>query len=157
MSCDVGCRRGSGPLLLWLWCRLAVVALIRPPTWEPPYASGVALKRSKKKKKLSFSSGRLKMLPRSVFIFIQFRIHSNFSFLLFPRISYRSIIIFQVFDFQEIFLLLMFILIPLWSQKYFVFFFFWFVFCGVLLLFWPHPWNVYIHSQARDGTHSPQQ
>ena len=30
--------------LLWLWCRLAAVASIRPLAWEPPYAVGVALK-----------------------------------------------------------------------------------------------------------------
>ena len=30
--------------LLWLWCRLAAVALIRPLTWEPPYATAAALK-----------------------------------------------------------------------------------------------------------------
>ena len=24
------------PALLWLWCRLAAVALIRPLAWEPP-------------------------------------------------------------------------------------------------------------------------
>ena len=29
-------------VLLWLWRRLAAVALIRPLTWEPPYASGAA-------------------------------------------------------------------------------------------------------------------
>ena len=39
------------PALLWLWCRLAAAAPIRPPAWELPYASGVALKREKKKKK----------------------------------------------------------------------------------------------------------
>ena len=33
------------PVLLWLWCRLAATALIRPLAWEPPYAVGVALKR----------------------------------------------------------------------------------------------------------------
>ena len=37
------------PLLLWLWCRLASAALIRPLAWELPYAAGVALKRGKKK------------------------------------------------------------------------------------------------------------
>ena len=37
--------------LLWLWCRPAAVALIRPLTWEPPYAMRVALKRQKTKKK----------------------------------------------------------------------------------------------------------
>ena len=30
VSCGVGLRRGSDPTLLWLWCRLAAVALIRP-------------------------------------------------------------------------------------------------------------------------------
>ena len=39
------------PALLWLWCRLAAAAPIRPPAWEPPYAVGAAL-RGKKKKKL---------------------------------------------------------------------------------------------------------
>ena len=36
------------PALLWLWCRPAVVAPIRPLAWEPPYAMGAALKRKKK-------------------------------------------------------------------------------------------------------------
>ena len=30
MSCVVGHRRGSGLALLWLWCRLAAIAPIRP-------------------------------------------------------------------------------------------------------------------------------
>ena len=29
---------------LWLWCRLAAAAPIRPLTWELPYGAGVALK-----------------------------------------------------------------------------------------------------------------
>ena len=37
--------------LLWLWCRPAVVALIRPLAWELPYAMGAALKRQKDEKK----------------------------------------------------------------------------------------------------------
>ena len=49
MSCGIGHRRGSDPTLLWLWHRLAAVALIRPLAWEPLYAVGVALKRKKKK------------------------------------------------------------------------------------------------------------
>ena len=44
----VGHRRGSDPMLLWLWRRLAAVAPIRPVAWEPPYAAGVALKRHTK-------------------------------------------------------------------------------------------------------------
>ena len=41
------------PVLLWLWCRLAAVALIPPLAWELPYAAGEALKEKKKKKKVS--------------------------------------------------------------------------------------------------------
>jgi len=51
VSCGVVCRCGSDPVLLWLWCRAAAVAPIRPLAWEPPYARGVALKRPKKKKR----------------------------------------------------------------------------------------------------------
>ena len=36
------------PALLWLWCRLAVTALIRPLAWEPPYAEGAALEKRQK-------------------------------------------------------------------------------------------------------------
>ena len=49
MSCGVGHRRGVDLVWLWLWHRLAAVALIRPLAWEPPYAAGVALKRQKQK------------------------------------------------------------------------------------------------------------
>ena len=51
MSCGIGCRRGSDPELLWLWCRLTATALIRPLVWEPPYAVGETLKSFLKKKK----------------------------------------------------------------------------------------------------------
>ena len=51
MSCGVGRRRGSDPVLLWLWCRLAAVAPTGPLAWELPHAAGVALKRQKKKKR----------------------------------------------------------------------------------------------------------
>ena len=40
--------------LLWLWCRPATVAPIRPLAWEPPYAVDAALKRQKIKKKKLF-------------------------------------------------------------------------------------------------------
>ena len=51
VNCGIGRRRGSDPALLWLWCRLAATALIRPLVWEPPYAVGTALNRQKSKKK----------------------------------------------------------------------------------------------------------
>ena len=44
MSCGVGHRCGSDTTLLWLWHRLAAVALIGPLAWEPPRATGAALK-----------------------------------------------------------------------------------------------------------------
>ena len=49
MSCGVVCRRGPDLVLLWLWCRPAATAPIRPLTWEPPYASSAALKSKKRK------------------------------------------------------------------------------------------------------------
>ena len=51
MSCGVGGRRGSDPSLLWLWCKPASAAVIRPLVWELPYAEGAALKRPPPKKK----------------------------------------------------------------------------------------------------------
>ena len=38
-------------MLLWLWCRLAAAALIRPLAWELPYALGAALERKTNKQK----------------------------------------------------------------------------------------------------------
>ena len=54
MSCGAGRRLGSDLALLWLWCRLAVVALIPPLAWEPRYAMGAALKKIKNLKKIKF-------------------------------------------------------------------------------------------------------
>ena len=50
MSCGVGRRRGSAPALLWLWCRLAATAPIRPLAWEgsSPYAVGAAQEMAKR-------------------------------------------------------------------------------------------------------------
>ena len=49
--------------MLWLWRRLAAVALIHLLAWEPPYATGLALKRQKtpppKKKKKKGDRKRL--------------------------------------------------------------------------------------------------
>ena len=49
MSCGVGRRCGSDPVLLWLWRRPAGAAQIQPLAWELPYAAGAELKRKKKK------------------------------------------------------------------------------------------------------------
>ena len=36
--------------MLWLWVRPVATALIRPLAWEPPYAAGAALEKTKNKK-----------------------------------------------------------------------------------------------------------
>ena len=48
MSCGVGHGRGLDLALLWLWYKLAAIALIRLLAWEPPYAVGAALKKHNK-------------------------------------------------------------------------------------------------------------
>ena len=50
MSCGVGQRRGSDLAMLWLWCRLAALNPTGPLAWEPPYAVGTALGKTKRKK-----------------------------------------------------------------------------------------------------------
>ena len=44
MSCGVGHRHSWVLALLWLWYRPAATAPI-PLVWEPPYATGTALKK----------------------------------------------------------------------------------------------------------------
>ena len=51
VSCGVIHRHGLDPVLLWLWCRLAVTDPIQPLPWELPYGASSALKSKKKKKK----------------------------------------------------------------------------------------------------------
>ena len=57
MSYGVGCRRSSDLPLLWR--KLADVAPIQPLAWPLPYALGAALKKDKKKKKMSSDSSLL--------------------------------------------------------------------------------------------------
>ena len=59
LSFGVDRRRGSDPVLLWLWRRLAATTPIHHLAWEPPYAEGAALKRQKpktNKKRLGFQT-----------------------------------------------------------------------------------------------------
>ena len=46
-----------------MWRRLVATALIQPLAWELPYAMSAALKRQKKKKKLSSRDMQTKCLP----------------------------------------------------------------------------------------------
>ena len=53
MSCGIGLRHSLDPVLLWLWCRQAAAAPIRPLAQEPPHATGAILKRKKIKTSLN--------------------------------------------------------------------------------------------------------
>ena len=44
--------------MLWLWCRLIAVGLIRSLAWELPYATGAALEKKKKRHKLTYLQNR---------------------------------------------------------------------------------------------------
>ena len=55
MSRGVDQRHSSDLALLWLWCRLAATGPIGPLAWEPPYATGVALKKTENMVSLSLS------------------------------------------------------------------------------------------------------
>ena len=55
MSCGVGCRRRLDLVFLWLWCRLAAIALIQPlGQGLLPYAF-YGPKKTEKKKEISLS------------------------------------------------------------------------------------------------------
>ena len=49
MSC--GHRRGLDPVVLWLWCRPAAIALIQPLAWELIYAARQKQNKTKQKTK----------------------------------------------------------------------------------------------------------
>ena len=49
VSCGVGHKGSSDLALLWLWLRPQRTAPPEPHTWQPPYATGTALKKKKKK------------------------------------------------------------------------------------------------------------
>ena len=50
MNCGVGRRLGLDPALLWLWRRPVATAPIGPLAWEPPYAMGAVLEKTKSQK-----------------------------------------------------------------------------------------------------------
>ena len=73
MSCGVGHRCGSDPVLLWLWRRLAATAPIRPLAWEPPCATGAAqemAEKTKKKKKKKKKKERNEYIHTCGFILV---------------------------------------------------------------------------------------
>ena len=52
---DSGVGRRCSSYLVWLWCRAAPAALIRPLAWELPYA---VLKKQKEKKEKKNEEGK---------------------------------------------------------------------------------------------------
>ena len=67
MSYGVGHRRSSDLALLWLWCRLASAAPIRPLACKPSYAEDAARKKKKKKKERKKKGKHLKKThPNSI-------------------------------------------------------------------------------------------
>ena len=60
VSCVVGCRLGSDPTLLWVWCRPK--SPIRPLAYELPYVLGAALKSKEKKRTCSGRQWHLRHL-----------------------------------------------------------------------------------------------
>ena len=72
VSCGIGCRHGSDPVLLCLWHRLAVVTLIQHLAWELPYGMDAAQKctkdkKIKKKKKERYNNGKVRTLSILIF------------------------------------------------------------------------------------------
>ena len=70
-------------MLLWLWCRLAATAPIRPLAREFPYATGLILKKKAKKKKkekksfhIFFSSISISFLDQIQSSFLSYLIHT---------------------------------------------------------------------------------
>ena len=54
-SCGVGCRHGLDPALLWLWCKLAAVALIQPSLGTSVCCECVPKKKTKTKKQKNYN------------------------------------------------------------------------------------------------------
>ena len=91
----LGHRRGLDPVLLWLWCRPAAVALIGPPGWEPSYDTGVALKSKKTNKQkikafkiypvtiMELSSKSISEVSRKIFKSVETKQYSSFFFFAF--------------------------------------------------------------------------
>ena len=50
-SCSVGPRCSLDLVVLWLWCRLAAAAPVRPPAWDWEGHGAAVLKKKKRKGK----------------------------------------------------------------------------------------------------------
>ena len=66
MSCDVGRRRSSDVVWLWLWHRPATTAPTGPLACEPPYAAGMALEKAKRQKDQKQKTNKKKPLMPNI-------------------------------------------------------------------------------------------
>ena len=87
--------------MLWLWYRLAAVSPIRPLAREPPYAMGVALKKSKKTKKKKKKEGTKGREKRRLEIFSP-PPHSRVSFIFFHFLNFLLQLIYNVLSISAI-------------------------------------------------------
>ena len=96
MSCGGGCRRGSDPMLLWLWHRPEAATPIRPLAWEPPYAAGVALEKARKNKTKNcfWSSPELLVCFISISVFFKILLYFPLTFF-FKSVVKKSVISFS--------------------------------------------------------------
>ena len=89
MGCGVTHRCSSDLALLWLWHRLAAIALIQPLACEIPYAAGVALKREQTNKQKNQKADLLQIPAHdsscSLQVVLQHLIQSYFHVLLKPK------------------------------------------------------------------------
>ena len=69
MSCGIGRRHSLDLALLWFWQRPASRGPIRPLAWEPPYAAGVALEKTKKTKKKGRKEKNVILMKLEIFDF----------------------------------------------------------------------------------------
>jgi len=90
VSCGVGRRLGSDPLLLWLWCRPAAVAPIRLLAWEPPYAVGVALEKAKQSKQTNKQKTQKLKPSNTCYLYIIISQSSEGGFAGFPLLGVGS-------------------------------------------------------------------
>ena len=100
MSCGVGHRHRSDPVLLWLWCRPAATAPIRPLAWESPYVLGAAQEMEKKDQKKMLNESGMKWnschfpnLREKAFISSKLRMMSSMA------LSYIAFIMWQYISF----------------------------------------------------------
>ena len=79
MSCGIGHRHGTGPILLWLWCRLAATA----PAWELSFVVGTYPPKKKKKKPIwvliIMCYGHIPLTPLSLPLLIWSTLHTTLS------------------------------------------------------------------------------